>query len=125
VFYSGSTGALIPVELEWLPTFGGGTLPDSYKIGAWYDTSNAPNVVDVVGTVAVTNPSGVAAAWTLPVVSSQGRYGGYINFEQQVTRNGTSNSRGGLSLFLTRSLQMTVPRPSTVRSPADCSTPGR
>jgi carbohydrate-selective porin OprB len=106
------------VELEWLPTFGGGTLPDSYKIGAWYDTSNAPNVVDVVGTVAVTNPS-------VPVVSSQGRYRGYINFEQQVTRNGTSNSRGGLSLFLTRSLQMTVPRPSTVRSPADCSTPGR
>jgi porin len=93
VFFPGSTGALIPVELGWLPTFGGGTLPGSYKIGAWYDTSNAPNVVDVLGTVAATNPS-------VPVVSSQGRYGGYINFEQQVTRNGTSNSRGGLSLFL-------------------------
>jgi porin len=93
VFFPGSTGALIPVELGWLPTFGNGTLPGSYKIGAWYDTSNAPNVVDIAGTVAATNPG-------VPVVSSQGRYGGYINFEQQVTRNGTSNSRGGLSLFL-------------------------
>ena len=93
VFFPGSTGALIPVELAWLPKFGDGTLPGSYKIGAWYDTSNAPNVVDVMGTVAATNPS-------VPVVSSQGRYGGYINFEQQVTRGSTSNSRGGLSLFL-------------------------
>jgi carbohydrate-selective porin OprB len=55
VFFPGSTGALIPVELGWLPTFGGGKLPGSYKIGAWYDTSNAPNVVDVLGTVAATN----------------------------------------------------------------------
>jgi porin len=72
VFFPGSTGALIPVELGWLPTFGNGTLPGSYKIGAWYDTSNAPNVVDIAGTVAATNPG-------VPVVSSQGRYGDYIS----------------------------------------------
>jgi porin len=53
------------VELGWLPTFGGGTLPGSYKIGAWYDTSNPPNVIDIMGTVAATNPG-------VPVISSQG-----------------------------------------------------
>ena len=39
VWFSGSTGALIPVEVGWLPTFG--ELEGSYKFGAWYDTSEA------------------------------------------------------------------------------------
>ncbi len=36
VFYQGSTGVLVPVELAWLPKFDGGKLPGSYRIGAWY-----------------------------------------------------------------------------------------
>ena len=33
-------------QLAWLPKFGDGALPGSYKIGAWYDTSTADDVVD-------------------------------------------------------------------------------
>src|SRR4029453_11573179 len=41
-FPSGTTGALIPVQLGWLPTIRG--LKGSYRVGVWYDTSNAPDV---------------------------------------------------------------------------------
>jgi porin len=85
VFFKHSTGAIIPVELGWLPTFGGGTLPGSYKFGAWYDTSTADDVVDDI--------NGDPLALTgLPARQHHGRYGGYINFQQQVTDD--------LSLFL-------------------------
>jgi porin len=92
VFFSGSTGAMIPVELAWLPTFGNGTLPGSYKFGGWYDTSTATDVIDTLGTVAARNPG-------VPVAQSRGRYGAYVNFQQQVTRTSTANPKGGLSLF--------------------------
>jgi porin len=78
VFFPGSTGALIPVELAWLPTFGDGKLPGSYKFGAWYDTSTADDVVDDI--------NGDPVALTgLPPLHRRGRYGGYINFQQQLT----------------------------------------
>jgi porin len=64
VWFPDSTGALIPVELAWQPTFGNG-LSGSYKVGFWYDTSNAADVVD--GS------------------THDGRYGAYINFEQAVS----------------------------------------
>jgi porin len=63
------------------------------KFGAWVDTSSAPDVVDVLGTVAATNPGA-------PVDQSRGRFGGYINFQQQITQTPTANAKGGLSLFL-------------------------
>ncbi|MDE1992643.1 MAG: carbohydrate porin, partial [Rhizobiaceae bacterium] len=85
VFFSDSTGALIPLEVAWLPTFGGGTLPGSYKFGVWYDTSSADDVAeDVNGDPIVLTG--------LPARQRHGRYGGYINFQQQVT--------DGLSVFL-------------------------
>jgi porin len=93
VFFSGSTGILIPVELAWLPKFGDGKLLGSYKFGGWADTSTAPDVVDAPGTVPATNPG-------VPVAQSRGRFGGYVNFQQQITRNSTANPEGGLSLFL-------------------------
>ena len=77
VFYSGSTGALIPAELGWLPTFGNG-LQGSYKFGVWYDTSRADDVVnDDNG-----NPFDISG---LPPASHRGRYGAYINFQQDLT----------------------------------------
>lgn len=78
VFYPGSTGALIPVELAWLPKFGGGALPGSYKLGFWYDTSEADDVV--------TDVSGEPMVLTgLPPLERRGRYGAYVNLQQQVT----------------------------------------
>jgi porin len=85
VWFPDSTGAMIPVELAWQPSFGGGTLPGSYKIGGWYDTSTADDVVDDVSG----NPFVLTG---LPPKQDRGRYGGYINFQQQVTSN--------LTLFL-------------------------
>lgn len=90
VFYSGSTGLLIPAELGWLPKFG--NLQGSYKVGGWYDTSTAPDVVtDVNGNPAVLSGQ--------PLLQSRGRYGVYVNFLQQVIRPSQANSVGALSLF--------------------------
>jgi porin len=93
VFFSDSTGVMLPVEVAWLPQFANGTLPGSYKFGVWVDTSDASDVVNVLGTVAASNPG-------VPVDQDHGRFGGYINFEQQVTRTATENPKGGLRLFL-------------------------
>ena len=93
VIFSDSTGVMFPVEVAWLPTFANGKLPGSYKFGAWVDTSDASDVVNVLGTVAATNPG-------VPVNQRHGRFGGYINFEQQITRTSTANPKGGLNLFL-------------------------
>jgi porin len=91
VIYSGSTGALIPVELGWLPKFG--DLQGSYKFGGWYDTSSAPDVVtDING-----NPAVLSG---LPLAQSRGRYGGYVSFVQEVMRRSQASSAGALSLFL-------------------------
>jgi porin len=93
VFYPGSTGALMPAELAWLPTFGNGTLPGSYKFGAFYSTATADDaVLDING-----NP---AAITNMPALQRHGFYGSYINFQQQITRNSTTNPNGGLNLFL-------------------------
>lgn len=93
VFYPGSTGVLIPAELGWLPTLGGGSLPGSYKVGGWYSTSTANDIVLDTNS----NPVGPTR---LPPLQRRGLYGAYINFEQQVTRTTTDNPKGGLRLFL-------------------------
>jgi porin len=95
VFFPNSTGALTFAELGWQPRlFGEEKLAGVYKFGAWYDTSNAPDVVDVLGTVAAMNPG-------VPVVEHHGRYGGYISFQQPITHTSVGNpDGGGLSLFL-------------------------
>ncbi len=65
VFYNHSSGALIPVELAWLPALDGGRLRGSYKIGAWYDTSGADDVDGDLFTLT-----------GLPARRHRGRYGG-------------------------------------------------
>lgn len=93
VFYPDSTGVLVPAEVAWEPTFGPAKLPGKYKVGGWYSTSPADDVLlDVNGNV--------RALTGLPPMQHRGRYGGYINFEQQITRTATDNPVGGLRLFL-------------------------
>jgi porin len=93
VWYSGSTGVLVPVEIAWLPSFAGGKLEGSYKVGAWYSSSTANDaVLDING-----NP---VALTGLPPLKRQGRYGGYLTFQQQVTRTSSENPKSGLRLFL-------------------------
>jgi len=93
VFYSGSSGVMYPVELAWLPVFGNGKLPGSYKFGGWYSTGTANDVVlDVNGNF--------AKLTGLSPMPDRGLYGAYINFQQQVTHPDTSNPASGLNLFL-------------------------
>jgi porin len=75
----GATGALIPAELGWLPTFG--QLAGSYKFGAWYNTSSTDDVVE--------NTQGqlLAIDGGQPM-QRDGAYGAYINFLQQLTPGG-------------------------------------
>ena len=78
VFFSGSTGVLLPVELAWIPNSGNGALQGSYKIGGWYDTSAANDVADDVNG----DPFVLSG---LPPARRRGRYGVYVNVQQQVT----------------------------------------
>lgn len=83
-----SSGALIPLEFGWLPNFGDGR-GGSYKFGAWYNSSTAPDVVENVYGLPLSINGG-------PPLMRHGQYGAYVNFLQQLT--GVSASRG-LSLF--------------------------
>jgi porin len=82
-------GVLVPVEIGWLPTFGDG-LTGSYKVGAWYNSSTAPDVVE--------NASGqpLVIAGGQPLMR-HGQYGAYVNIEQRVTSPAPDR---GLSVFL-------------------------
>ena len=93
VWYEGSTGILFPVEIAWLPTFDNGRLPGSYKIGAWYSTSQQRDVVlDVNGNL--------SAISDLPSAPRTGLYGAYLTFQQQLTRNASDDLYAGLRMFL-------------------------
>jgi porin len=90
---SGTTGVLIPVELAWSPQVGEDRLPGSYKIGVWYDTSTANDVFeDINGDPAVLTG--------LPFERRHGRYGFYVNLQQQVMRFDEDDASRGLTLFL-------------------------
>ena len=97
VWYPDPEGVLMPFEIAWLPRFGGGRLPGSYKIGGWYSTASLSDVVnDFNGNAAVA--SGLAA------VQKTGLYGGYLSFEQQLTRNASDDPKSGLRGFVNFSI---------------------
>ena len=79
---------LVPLEFGWLPSFAG-RLKGSYKIGAWYNSSTAPDVVE--------NVSGqpLALEGGRPLMR-HGQYGAYVNFLQQLTARSPDQ---GLSVF--------------------------
>lgn len=87
---TGHKGYMYVAELGYLPTFGAEKLPGTWKIGGWYNTANASDVLDDDDGrpyVLSKNPARVR----------DGRYGGYVYLRQQVTRD--SRHAGGLSLF--------------------------
>ena len=73
-----ATGVLAPLELAWLPTFYGRS--GSYKVGGWYNSSTAPDVVSNT--------------------MHHGQYGSYLSFEQRLTSPESGDTRRGLSVFL-------------------------
>ena len=83
-----SSGVLVPVEVGWLPTFGDG-LRGSYKFGAWYNSSTAPDVVENVYGQPLSINGG-------PPLMRHGQYGAYVNFLQELTAPSPDR---GLSVF--------------------------
>jgi porin len=89
--FSGGIGWMIPVEFDWSPKLFGAQLPGMYRFGAWYDTSNLPDVyLAANGQPQVLNPG-------VPPLIRNGESGFYLNAQQQVT--GTSANSRNLSVF--------------------------
>jgi len=75
----GSTGVIYLSELGWTPGLGSENLPGHYKVGAYYDTSRAPDVVNAK-------------------IQHEGRYSGWLSLDQMIFNVGGDNNRG-LVLF--------------------------
>ncbi len=80
---SGATGVIVPVEVGWQAEFRSGKLPGNYKIGAYYDNSDAPDF---------------GAPLSGPPVTMSGRSGIYLLADQMVYREAPGSERG-LTLF--------------------------
>jgi len=87
---AGTRGVLAPVEVGWLPSFHG--LAGSYKIGAWYSSATAADVVDN------TAYEPLAIAGGSPLMR-HGQYGAYLNFQQRLMSPGEPQGSRGLSVF--------------------------
>lgn len=89
---SGRTGNMYVAELGHLFSLGDKKLPGSLKLGGWYNTVNAADVLnDSDGNVYIVSKS--------PAKIHDGRYGGYFYLMQQVSDVGNDISRG-LTLFI-------------------------
>jgi porin len=98
-----STGAFVPVELGWLPGQGAGVLPGNYKIGAYFNSSESPDLFkDING-----QPAGLTGE---PFMQHNGRWGGYIIADQMVFREQSSATRG-----LTLGFMATMGDPDTAK----------
>jgi porin len=101
VWYQGSTGVLVPVEVAWQPKFFGDWLAGSYKFGAWYSSGQQPDAVyDSFG-----NPFALSGQ---PPATRQGLYGAYVSFQQQITRSSIDNPNRGLRVFFNAAFADTV-----------------
>ena len=97
------TGAFVPIELGWLPGQSCGRLPGVYKIGGYYNSSEAPDLFkDING-----QPAGLTGE---PFLPHNGRWGGYIVADQMVFREQSSSNRG-----LTLGAMVTAGDPDTAK----------
>jgi porin len=90
-FPDGTTGALIPVEFGWLPSVHG--RPGSYKLGAWYNTSDSNDLM-------LDQNRRPLGSTSVGALQRDGAYGAYINIQQQVT--GPAGGKG-VTVFLNAS----------------------
>jgi porin len=79
-FPDGTTGALIPLEFCFTPAAVGAFrgLPGSYKIGAWYNTSDSADLM-------LDQNRQPLGSTSVGALQRDGAYGAYVNFQQQVT----------------------------------------
>ena len=99
VWYQGSTGVLVPVEIAWNPKFSG--LEGSYKFGGWYSSGQQPDTIyDYAGNLIAFSGQ--------PAAMRTGQYGAYVAFQQQITRTSETDSNRGLRLFFNAAFADTV-----------------
>jgi porin len=96
--FTGATGVMVPVEVGYTPHLGAHRLPGSYKLGGWYNSSKADDVYYDINR----QPRAITGLSPLRVV---GRYGAYLQFQQQLTGSAQDGSSGptttqGLTAFL-------------------------
>ena len=72
----GTLGVLVPLEFGWTPTWR--DLPGSYKLGAWYSNARVDDLV-------LDRQRQPRILSGQPALQHEARYGGYINFQQQVS----------------------------------------
>lgn len=84
---SGATGVIVPVEGGWRPHFGPENLPGNYKLGAYYDNSDAADL---------------GTTYTDPTAVVSGRWGIYVAVDQMLFREAPGSERGltAFGLFL-------------------------
>ena len=76
---SGATGVIVPVEGGWRPTFGSTKLPGNYKLGGYYDNSDAPDL---------------GSPLSGPQNTLTGRWGIYLLVDQMIFREKPGSDRG-------------------------------
>ena len=76
---SGATGIFVPAQLGWQPRLGPGGLPGHYRIGGYYDTSDAPYLGAPLGG---------------PQLLARGRWGFYAQAEQMLHRTAPGTDQG-------------------------------
>lgn len=87
ISHHGAQGVTAPAELGWTPHFGPNRLPGLYRIGGWYSTATAPDLLtDIHG-----RPYGLSG---LSPAQRNGRYGGYVLLQQQVSGTYTEDADG-------------------------------
>ena len=79
----GATGVIVPVEAGLHVSLGADRLPGNYKVGAYYDTSQAPDL---------------GASLSGPPATLSGRWGVYVLADQMIYRE-AANSDRGLTIF--------------------------
>jgi porin len=84
---TGRTGSMYLAELGFTPEFGQNKLPGTWKIGVWRNTADANDVLkDSEGNDYVLSKHA-------PRIHD-GRYGGWLYMQQQVTTQGDDRQRG-------------------------------
>lgn len=86
--HGGADGVTVPVEAGWTPHLGSRGLPGVYKIGAWYNSQRADDVLLGVDGQPV-------GARDIDPMARRGRYGGYIAIRQQITGSYTKDPLTG------------------------------
>jgi porin len=99
MLHKGATGVTIPTELGYRSRIGSSGLPGLYRIGSWYNTSKAADLL-------YDEDRQPFALSGQPAAQRRGRYGGYIFLQQQITGrysigpDGLPKTEQGLTLYI-------------------------